>query len=70
MAIFLPAGSPETVVKRLNKAVGEALADATVQKSEFPAKLRTQQASSPTELGQYLGTEIETYRQIVAGVRH
>jgi tripartite-type tricarboxylate transporter receptor subunit TctC len=65
MALFLPAGSPEIIVKRLNQAVGEALADPTVQKSYFQQSFEPK-ASSPTELGQYLDTEVETYRRIVS----
>jgi tripartite-type tricarboxylate transporter receptor subunit TctC len=65
MALFLPAGSPEIIVKRLNEAVGEALADAAVQKSYFQQGFEPK-ASSPAELRQYLETEIGTYRQIVA----
>jgi tripartite-type tricarboxylate transporter receptor subunit TctC len=65
MALFLPAESPDIIVKRLNRAVGEALADAAVQKSYFQQGFEPK-ASSPAELGQYLDTEIETYRQIVA----
>jgi tripartite-type tricarboxylate transporter receptor subunit TctC len=65
MALFLPGGSPEIIVKRLNEAVGEALADAAVQKSYFQQGFEPK-ASSPAELRQYLETEIETYRQIVA----
>jgi tripartite-type tricarboxylate transporter receptor subunit TctC len=65
MALFLPGGSPKIIVKRLNEAVGEALADAAVQKSYFQQGFEPK-ASSPGELRQYLETEIETYRQIVA----
>ena len=65
MALFLPAGSPEIIVTRLSQAVDETLADATVQKAYFEQGFEPK-ASSPAELGQYIATEIETYRQIVA----
>jgi tripartite-type tricarboxylate transporter receptor subunit TctC len=65
MALFLPAGSPEIIVTRLSQAVAETLADATVQKAYFEQGFEPK-ASSPAELGQYIATEIETYRQIVA----
>ena len=65
MALFLPVGSPNAVVKRLNEAVREALADPAVQKSYFQQGFEPK-ASSPAELGQYLAAETETYRQIVA----
>jgi tripartite-type tricarboxylate transporter receptor subunit TctC len=70
MALFLPAGSPEIIVTRLSQAVDETLADATVQKAYFEQGFEPK-ASSPAELGQYIATEIETYRQIVAeyGIR-
>ena len=65
MALFLPVGSPNAVVKRLNEAVREALADPAVQKSYFQQGFEPK-ASSPAELGQYLAAETETYRRIVA----
>jgi tripartite-type tricarboxylate transporter receptor subunit TctC len=65
MGLFLPAGSPEAIVRRLNQAVGETLADAAIQKAFFQQGFEPKH-SSPVELGQYLAAEIETYRQIVA----
>jgi tripartite-type tricarboxylate transporter receptor subunit TctC len=52
-------------VTRLSQAVDETLADATVRKAYFEQGFEPK-ASSPAELGQYIATEIETYRQIVA----
>jgi tripartite-type tricarboxylate transporter receptor subunit TctC len=65
MGVFLPAGSPEVVVKRLNQAVGEALADAAVQKSYFQQSFEPK-APTPAELGQFLEAETEAYRKVVA----
>lgn len=65
MGFFLPAGSPDSIVKRLNAAVGETLTDAAVQKSYFQQGFEPK-ASSPAELGKYLETETETYRRILA----
>jgi tripartite-type tricarboxylate transporter receptor subunit TctC len=65
MGFFMPAGSPDSVVKRLNVAVGETLQDPAVQKSYFQQGFEPK-ASSPAELGQYLTTETETYRRILA----
>lgn len=65
MGLFLPAGSPEVVVKRLNQAVGAALVDPAVQKSYFQQGVEPK-ASSPADLGKYLAAEIETYRQVIA----
>jgi tripartite-type tricarboxylate transporter receptor subunit TctC len=64
MGLFLPVGSPENVVGRMNQAVGEALADPVVQKSYFQQGFEPR-GSSPAELGQFLQNETETYRQIV-----
>jgi tripartite-type tricarboxylate transporter receptor subunit TctC len=64
MGLFLPAGSPEAIVRRLNQAVGETLADAAIQKAFFNQGFEPKH-SSPAELGQYLAAETETYRQIV-----
>ena len=52
-------------MKRLNQAVGAALADLAVQKSYFQQGVEPK-ASSPAELGKYLANEIETYRQVIA----
>jgi tripartite-type tricarboxylate transporter receptor subunit TctC len=65
MGLFLPAGSPESVVNRLNQALGEALADPVVQKSYFQQGFEPK-GSSPAELGSYLTNEIETYRRVIA----
>jgi tripartite-type tricarboxylate transporter receptor subunit TctC len=65
LALFLPAGSPDVIVNRLNQAVSAALADPAVQKSYFQQGVEPK-ASTPTELGKYLANEIETYRQVIA----
>jgi len=65
MGLFLPAGSPESVVKTLNHAVGDSLEDPAVQKSYFQQGFEPK-ASSPAELGQHLNSEIERYRSVIA----
>jgi tripartite-type tricarboxylate transporter receptor subunit TctC len=64
MGVFLPAGSPDSIVKRLNDAIGETLTDSAVQKSYFQQSFEPK-ASSPAGLGKFVETEVETYRQII-----
>lgn len=65
MGLFLPARSPDPVIKRLNENVREALADPAVQKQYFQQGFEAK-ASTPAELAQDLGKEIETYRKVIA----
>ena len=65
MGLFLPAGTPATVVTLLNRAVADALADSSVQRSYFQQGFEPK-ASSPAELGQHLADEVESYRKIIA----
>ena len=65
MGLFLPAGSPEIAIKRLNEAAAGAVADAGVQKS-FGQQSFEPRATSAAELGKYLEAETERYRKIVA----
>jgi tripartite-type tricarboxylate transporter receptor subunit TctC len=65
MGLFLPAGTPETIVNQLNAAVSEALADPGVQKQYFLQGFEPK-ASTPRELGEYVTNEIETYRKVIA----
>jgi tripartite-type tricarboxylate transporter receptor subunit TctC len=65
MGLFLPAGTPEAVIKRLNGAIRTALADPDVQKQYFQQGFEPK-ASTPAELAQVIDSEIETYRQVIA----
>jgi tripartite-type tricarboxylate transporter receptor subunit TctC len=65
MGLFLPAGSPDGVIKLLNQAVRSALADPGVQKQYFQQGFEPK-ASTPAELAQDVNNEIETYRQVIA----
>lgn len=65
MGLFLPAGSPDEIIKRLNETVRTALADPAVQKQYFQQGFEPK-ASTPAELAQDVNTEIETYRQVIA----
>ena len=65
MGLFLPAGSPDTVIKRLNEAVRTALADPAVQKQYFQQGFEPK-ASTPAELAKDVNDEINTYRQVIA----
>jgi len=64
MGLFLPAGSPEAVVKRLNEAVRAAIADPAVQKQYFQQGFEAK-ASTPADLAKDVNDEIETYRKII-----
>jgi tripartite-type tricarboxylate transporter receptor subunit TctC len=65
MGLFLPARSPDQVVKHLNETVRAALADPGVQKQYFQQGFEAK-ASTPAELAQDLNAEIETYRKVIA----
>jgi tripartite-type tricarboxylate transporter receptor subunit TctC len=65
MGLFLPAGSPDTVIKRLNEAVRTALADPAVQRQYFQQGFEPK-ASTPAELAKDVNDEINTYRQVIA----
>ncbi len=65
MGLFVPAGSPDGVIKLLNEAVRAALADPAVQKQYFQQGFEPK-ASTPAELAQYVNNEIETFRQVIA----
>jgi len=65
MGVFLPAGTPDGVIKLLNEAIREALADSAVQKQYFQQGFEPK-ASTPAELAQYVDKEIDSYRKIIA----
>jgi tripartite-type tricarboxylate transporter receptor subunit TctC len=65
MGLFLPAGTPDEVINRLNGAVRTALADPAVQRQYFQQGFEPK-ASTPAELGRYVDDEIETYRKVIA----
>jgi tripartite-type tricarboxylate transporter receptor subunit TctC len=65
MGLFLPAGTPEAVIKQLNGAIRTALADPDVQKQYFQQGFEPK-ASTPAELAQAIDSEIDTYRQVIA----
>jgi tripartite-type tricarboxylate transporter receptor subunit TctC len=56
MGLFLPAGSQDAVIKRLNEAVRAALADPTVQKQYFQQGFEPK-ASTPAKLAQDINDE-------------
>jgi tripartite-type tricarboxylate transporter receptor subunit TctC len=65
MGLFLPAGTPDGVIKLLNEAVREALADPVVQKQYFQQGFEPK-ASTPAELAQRVNDEIDSYRKVIA----
>jgi tripartite-type tricarboxylate transporter receptor subunit TctC len=65
MGLFLPAGTPDAVIKLLNEAVRTALADPVVQKQYFQQGFEPK-ASTPSELAQRVNDEIESYRKVIA----
>ena len=65
MGLFLPAGTPDGVIKLLNEAVRGALADPVVQKQYFQQGFEPK-ASTPAELAQRVNDEIDSYRKVIA----
>ena len=65
MGLVVPAGTPEPIVERLNKAVAETLDDGQVRSSYFKQGVQPR-ASSPKAFGQYIEAEIESYRRILS----
>lgn len=65
MGLFLPAGSPDAVIKPLNEAVRAAVANPAARKQYFQQGFEPK-ASTPAELAKYVNNEIETYRQVIA----
>ena len=61
LGLFLPAGSPDGVIKLLNDAVRAAIADPAVKQPYFQQGFEPK-ASTPMELAQHLNNEVETYR--------
>jgi len=63
-AIFAPAGTPQSVVQRVNEAIGKALADPALQ-----AQLRERGSevapSSPQALREFVGAEIKRWGEAV-----
>jgi tripartite-type tricarboxylate transporter receptor subunit TctC len=64
MGLVVPTGTPELIVERLNKAVGEALEDEQVRSSYFKQGVQPR-SSSPEVFGRIVQGEIESYRKIL-----
>jgi tripartite-type tricarboxylate transporter receptor subunit TctC len=68
--IFVPAGTPPTVVARLNRAVAAAMGDAAL-KADFVRRGITLEASTAEALGELLAAETRTWAEVVrdAGIK-
>ena len=62
--VLVPAGTPKSVVERLNGETRKAIADTTVQ-SQFAAQGLEPDASSPQAFGEYLKSEVGKWAQVV-----
>jgi hypothetical protein len=63
-AAFAPAGTPASVIERLNQAFHRALADAEVRKSLTVGYFEPQ-SSTPAALGEFIAKESVRYRRLV-----
>jgi tripartite-type tricarboxylate transporter receptor subunit TctC len=69
-ALFAPAGTPSEIVKALNGALGEILADPEVRKRLMELGIEAK-ASSPEEIAARLKSDIDKWRQVIekAGIQ-
>jgi len=66
-ALFLPAGTPKSIVQQLNKATVETLANPTVQQrlKEIGSDLVSPERMTPDYLGTFIAAEIEKWAKII-----
>jgi tripartite-type tricarboxylate transporter receptor subunit TctC len=62
--VFLPAGTPEPIVLKLNKAIGEILRSAEFKQKAGPAA--EQSPGTPQQLDAFVRSEIEKWKRVVA----
>ena len=67
-ALAAPAGTPSTVIERLNRAAREALALPDVKKRLLELGVRPQ-AGTPAQLQSLLASEIKRWREVIAGAK-
>jgi len=62
--LAFPAGTPATIVERMNQAVRQALADDALRKQALAAACLPE-ASTPEAFGRHVGAEIERWRGVM-----
>ena len=62
--LLVPAGTPRTIIERLNKETAKVLASAVIKEQFTPQGLETA-PSSPEEFGAYLKSEVEKWGKVV-----
>ena len=71
--VWAPKGTPASVIRRLNGAIGEALADAAVRKRllDLGQEIPTPEQQTPEALGAYQKAEIEKWWPLIkaAGIK-
>ena len=63
-AVFLPAGTPEPIVIKLNKAIGEILRSAEFKQKAGPATDLS--PGTPQQLDAFVRSEIDKWKRVVA----
>lgn len=63
--IVAPAGTPETVVNKLNQAFNEALDDPAVQSTLESQGIVRAQDRSPADLGSFIDAEVEKWQAVI-----
>ena len=62
--LLVPAGTPRTIIERLNKETAKVLASAAIREQFTPQGVETA-PSSPEEFGAYLKSEVEKWGKVV-----
>jgi tripartite-type tricarboxylate transporter receptor subunit TctC len=64
---FLPKGTPQPIVRKLNKAMGAMLDDPALRKrlEELGLEIAPPEQRSPEYLANYLPEEIERWRKVI-----
>ena len=72
-AFFLPKGTPEPIVRRLNGAIGDMLDNASLRKrlEEMGLEIVPPERRSPEYLAKFLREEVERWGRLIkaAGIR-
>lgn len=63
-AMFVPKGTPDAVIQKLNTSLGKVLNDQALQQKLAPQGLELQ-SSSPTQLGALMTAEADSWRKII-----
>ena len=70
-AFFVPAGTPDAVIEKLNAALRSAIADPTLQKrlGELGAVAATAEEATPEFVRKTVAADIERFKVLLAGVK-